>query len=207
MQPHNPNSPEQEPLAVERQQPDASKGPDVSKGYEAKDARVSGVLVFLVALSIFALVTGGLAFGFGKLLNMYIAKQDGPPSRWVHPVDVRSLGNMPSSPAMENKFSGMAGGFPTPRVQTDDGSQDVADLHTREDLLLDNYSWVDPSQGKVRIPIERAMELLAQRGLPLAPAVDHTPLLTGERAPVVAVPLTDGFARTGYEQEQAAHKR
>ena len=46
----------------------------------------------------------------------------------------------------------------------------MADLHAREDLLLNNYSWVDQAQGKVRIPIERAMELIAQRGLPVAPA-------------------------------------
>jgi hypothetical protein len=85
--------------------------------------------------------------------------------------------------------------------------QDVADLHAREDLLLNNYSWVDESQGKVRIPIERAMELLAQRGLPVAPAVDQPPLMTGDTRPVVAVPLTNGFAPTGYEQEQAeTHK-
>ncbi len=74
----------------------------------------------------------------------------------------------------------------------------------REDLLLDNYSWVDQSQGKVRIPIERAMELIAQRGLPVAPAVQQQPLMTGDSEPTVAVPLTNGFARTGYEQDQAA---
>ncbi len=65
--------------------------------------------------------------------------------------------------------------FPTPRVQTDDGNQDVADLHAREDLLLDNYTRVDGKPGEVRIPIERAMELIAQRGLPVAPAVQQAP--------------------------------
>ena len=30
--------------------------------------------------------------------------------------------------------------FPTPRLETDDGNQDTADLHAREDLLLDHYS-------------------------------------------------------------------
>ena len=59
--------------------------------------------------------------------------------------------------------------FPTPRVQTDDGNQDVADLHAREDLLLEYYTRVDGKPGTVRIPIERAMELVAQRGLPAAP--------------------------------------
>ena len=38
---------------------------DASKGYEASDVRVSGVVVFLVALIFFAVVTGVLAYGVG----------------------------------------------------------------------------------------------------------------------------------------------
>jgi hypothetical protein len=54
----------------------------------------------------------------------------------------------------------------------------------------------------VRIPIERAMELIAKQGLPVAPASNATALMTGESKPVVQVPLTSGFARTGFEQEE-----
>jgi hypothetical protein len=74
-------------------------------------------------------------------------------------------------------------------------------MHAREDLLLDHYSWIDRSSGKVRIPISRAMEILAKGGLPVAPEEQTEPLMAGDRAPVVTVPLTDGFARTGYEQQ------
>jgi hypothetical protein len=55
----------------------------------------------------------------------------------------------------------------------------------------------------VRIPIDRAIELLAQRGLPVAPATEQAPLLTGDAKPMVAAPLTTGFARTGYEHDLA----
>jgi len=116
---------------------------------------------------------------------------------------VRQLGNLPSSPELQNKIAALTQQFPTPRLQTDDGNQDITDLHLREDLLLDHYTWVDRAQGKVRIPVERAMELLAQSGLPVAPAVVQAPLMTGESKPVVRYPLTNGFARTGYEQDQA----
>ncbi len=110
---------------------------------------------------------------------------------------------MPNSPDLQNKVAELTQQFPKPRVQTDDGNQDVADLHAREDLLLENYSWVDPAHTKVRIPIERAMELIAQRGLPVAPSVQTAPAMTGESTPVIQVPLTNGFARTGFEQEEA----
>jgi hypothetical protein len=180
---------------------------DASKGYEASDVRVSGVVVFLVALTIFAVVTGLLAYGLGKVLDARMNKEDGPPNRWAKQVDVRPLGNMPSNPEMQSKLSEMTQNFPAPRVQSDDGNQDVADLHAREDLLLENYSWLGQSQGesqgKIRIPIERAMELIAQRGLPVAKSVEQAPLMTGDKRPVIAVPLTNGFARTGYELDQA----
>jgi hypothetical protein len=176
---------------------------DASLGYEPSDVRVGGIIVFLTALTIFVVVTAVLCYGIGKVLNARMNRQDGPGNKWTKTVDVRQLGNMPSSPALQNKIAELTESFPTPRLQTDEGNQDVADLHAREDLLLQNYSWVDQGQGKVRIPIERAMELIAQRGLPVAPAAEKAPLLTGDSKPAVAAPLTDGFARTGYEQEQA----
>jgi hypothetical protein len=180
---------------------------DASKGFEQTDVRVSGVIVFLTALGIFVAVTAVLSYGIGKVINARMNKEDGPRTKWAAPVDVRQLGNLPSSPELQHRMAELTQRFPTPRVQTDDGNQDVADLHAREDLLLDNYSWADQAQGKVRIPIERAMELLAQRGLPQAPVVEKAPQLTGDFEPQVALPLTSGFARTGYELDQAAAQK
>jgi hypothetical protein len=48
------------------------------------------------------------------------------------------------------------------------------------------------------------MELLAQRGLPVALLVEQEPLMTGDKQPAITIPLTSGFARTGYELDQAA---
>ncbi len=175
---------------------------DASHGYERSDVRVTGIVVFLTALSIFVAVVGALSYGIGKAIDKHMAREDGPRNKWASTVDVRQLGNMPNNPEMQNKLAEMTQQFPTPRVQTDDGNQDVADLHAREDLLLEHYSWVDQSQGKVRIPIDRAIQLLAQRGLPVAPSVAHAPLMTGDAEPTIAAPLTSGFARTAYELDQ-----
>ncbi len=177
---------------------------DASRGFEQKDVRVSGVVIFLLVLSVFAVVTAGVSYELGKWMDARMSKEDGPKNRWAQPVDVRPLGNMASSAAMEKTIGASMRSFPLPRVQADDGNQDVADLHAREDLLLENYSWADQARGKVRIPIDRAMELMAQRGLPIAVAVEQAPLMTGDEKPVVVAPLTNGFARTGYELNQAA---
>jgi len=179
---------------------------DASAGFERSDVGIPGIVVFLTALAIFVAVTGLLCYGIGKVINAHMNKEDGRTAKWTKTVDVRQLGNMPSSPELQNKMAEFTQTFPTPRVQTDDGNQDVADLHAREALLLDSYSWVNQSQGKVRIPIERAMELIAQRGLPVAPAVETAPPMTGDNVPTVTVPLTDGFAPTAFEQEEAQAK-
>jgi hypothetical protein len=54
---------------------------------------------------------------------------------------------------------------PEPRLQTDP-RQDLADLRAKEDEQLSSYGWVDKNAGVVRIPIEEAMKLTLQRGLP-----------------------------------------
>ena len=187
----------------------ASHGPkpeeiDSTLGYEQTDARATSIAVFLVSLLIFVGVCGILTAGMGHLINAWMDKEDGPTNKWATAVDVRQLGNLPNNPALQQKMAELTQQFPTPRVQTDDGNQDVADLHQREDLLLDHYSRVDGASGKVRIPIEQAMELIAQRGLPVAPApATQAELMTGDSKPTVVVPLTNGFAPTGFEQDQA----
>jgi AcrR family transcriptional regulator len=46
---------------------------------------------------------------------------------------------------------------------------DLERLRRTEDALLTSYGWVDQREGLVRIPIERAIELVAERGLPARP--------------------------------------
>ncbi|MGC9224645.1 MAG: hypothetical protein ACP5E2_12005 [Terracidiphilus sp.] len=190
--------------------PHDDRGPekiDASLGYEPSDVRVSGIIVFLVAMAIFVAVAGVLSYGIGKAINARMNKEDGPTSKWSKTADVRQLGNFPSSPELQNKMAAITQNFPTPRLQIDDGNQDVSDLHAREDLLLNHYSWIDESKGTVRIPIGRAMELLAQRGLPVAPKVQTQAPMTGDIVPTVTMPLTNGFAPTALDQEEAAGKQ
>ena len=172
---------------------------DASLGYEQTDVRVTGIIVFLTALAIFVAVTGVLCYVIGKGINAELNKEDGKNDKWTKTVDVRELGNLPNSPALQSKMAELTQQFPAPRVQTDDGNQDVADLHAREDLLLNYYTRIDGQPGKVRIPIDRAIQLVAQQGLPVAPAPQAEKLLTGDSKPTVHAPLTSGFARTAYE--------
>lgn len=188
-----------------------NKASSVREGYEVTDVSVSGVAVFIVGLFISVGVFFVLCFGIGKVINSALIKHDGPSNKWNTAGAARSkeLKNMESNPAGEQmKLQQLTQTFPTPRLQTDNGMQDVVDLHEREDLLLDHYSWVNQSQGKVRIPIERAMELIAQRGLPVEQNNGpKEPLMFGDSKPTIQAPLTDGFQRTSYEQDQTNEAR
>lgn len=54
---------------------------------------------------------------------------------------------------------------PEPRLQTHP-LKDLADLRAAEKDVLESYGWVDRGAGVVRIPVQRALELTAERGLP-----------------------------------------
>jgi hypothetical protein len=173
-----------------------NSGPESNElGYETTDVNVGGVVVFL----------GGL-LGF-KVINTALEKQDGPTDKWHQKNDIfaGALANggkredLKSNAAIQQQeLQKMTKAFPGPRLETDDGNQDIADLHAREDLLLDHYSSI-PGEKTIRIPITRAMELLAQKGLPVDSATPASQELAGDHKPVVLLPLTSGFARTGYE--------
>lgn len=177
---------------------------DASLGYESRDVRISGIVVFMASMAVFVVVTAVLCYGIGAMINSHMNKQDGPTSHWAKTANIRELGNMPSAAAEQDKVAQLMQSFPAPRLLVDDGHAEVADLHARENLLLNYYTWVDESKGRVRIPIERAMEILSQQGLPVAPSTKSAQLMTGDSRPVVTMPLTDGYAPTTFEQEQAA---
>jgi len=55
--------------------------------------------------------------------------------------------------------------FPKPNLQINPQA-DLLALRARETSELESYGWMDRKAGRVRIPIDRAMDLLVLRGLP-----------------------------------------
>jgi hypothetical protein len=183
-------------------------GPESAKlGYETTDVNAGGIAVFVGGLFGFILIFFVFCFFMGKTINSALESQDGKTDKWHQKNDIfqGALANggkredLKSNAAMQQQeLQKMTAAFPSPRLDTDDGNQATADLHAREDLLLDHYSKA-PGETGIRIPIERAMELIAQKGLPVAAAGQPAQKLAGDEALKLSVPLTSGFARTGYE--------
>jgi len=53
--------------------------------------------------------------------------------------------------------------FPSPRVQTHQ-AEELHELLAEQRQQLTRYAWADQNKTLVRIPVERAMEIIAQRG-------------------------------------------
>jgi len=69
---------------------------------------------------------------------------------------------------------------PAPRLQ-DAPERDMQALRAEEDARLSSYGWIDRTAGIGRIPIDRAIDLILERGLP---EVSAPPVATGtEPAP------------------------
>jgi hypothetical protein len=68
----------------------------------------------------------------------------------------RAAGDRPKQPSLTP---------PAPRLQNDE-FRDLAALRRAEDSRLATYGWIDRDRGVVRIPIEEAMRIVAERGIP-----------------------------------------
>ena len=73
---------------------------------------------------------------------------------------------------------------PSPRLQTQP-FKDGYLLKERQDERLDSYGWTDKASGAVHIPIDRAIDLTLERGLPARQG-------EGEARPMVAQDSSSG---------------
>lgn len=80
---------------------------------------------------------------------------------------------------------------PEPRLLTDEPAN-LRDFRAGEARQLDEYGWIDQAAGTAHIPIDRAKELLLERGLPVRAGQD-----AGE-TPAPAPPVVDRDDRPMY---------
>ena len=111
--------------------------------------------------------------------------------------------DLASNPEMEQKeFQQMTATFPNRGWTSTTATRRRPTCMRAKTCCWTTTASIPGESGTIRIPISRAMELIAQRGLPVnAQCCDFAVELAGDEKPVVQAPLTTGFARTGYELE------
>ena len=118
--------------------------PDVQ--HESTDVDVRAILLSAAGLAAITVVSGLVVW----LLFIVLTRTTDRAS---------AVRNYPLAASQDNRLP------PEPRLQTDP-RQDLRDLRDQEDAALTGYRWVDRNAGVVRIPIEQAMKLTIERGLP-----------------------------------------
>jgi hypothetical protein len=91
------------------------------------------------------------------------------------------------------RFAGDTGEYPTPRIQADPADE-LKKTKTEDLGRLNTYGWVDRKAGVAHIPVDRAIEILARKGLPTALERGVTPEKPAEKesAPDRKVPAKAG---------------
>lgn len=125
-------------------------------GYETTDANLGGTerlyaVVALFLAGVFALVW----FMFGQLKSRE-ASRDQP----LPPLAAAERAKDPRRDVNR---------FPSPRLQTTP-YVDLKAFREAEDAVLGRYAWVDEAAGLAQIPVDRAIDLIVEKGMPVPPA-------------------------------------
>ena len=125
--------------------------------FERRDIGVAGIIYFLVGLAAATILVHLLLVGLYRFLDKRAQSQE--PA--LSPMVTRAPGDTRHIPQNYPETA-----FPDPRLETDERTQ-LDSMRIAEEEKLNSYGWVDENAGTVRIPIERGMDLLVQRGLPV----------------------------------------
>jgi hypothetical protein len=124
-------------------------------GFEQEDMSSRSALYFLAGLVLVGILVYLIVFGMYRFLDSYATAHQPRMSPMVTPeADTRAV-------TPENAET-----FPQPRLEENERTQFRSFIED-QDRKLATYDWVDKDRGTVRIPIDRAMELIEQRGLPV----------------------------------------
>jgi len=126
--------------------------------FEREDLGARSILLFMLWLGVALVVLGLAVKGTSVLMEGY--ERAHQPE--VNPLKAAVGGDTRAASEADTRI------FPQPRLEVIEGEQLDKDLTSQEEEL-NSYGWVDEKAGTVHIPIERAMQLVAQRGLPVRP--------------------------------------
>lgn len=112
--------------------------------YERSDVNPTSIYIFAIAIAILIAVSIGVVIGLLTVFSSQAAESVTPLSPVV---DTQQLP-------------------PGPHLQAAP-ERDLQQLRQADEIILNSYGWVDREAGRVRIPIDQALELLLEEGLPV----------------------------------------
>ncbi len=165
-------------------EPDALGG---SPGFEREDLSPRAIIAFLIGLAVFCIIVHFAVTAMLRIADDYThahAKSKSPLVA-LNP-DTRAV-----LPSTIEKVA-------QPRLETDEATE-IYGFREKEEEELNTYGWVDQKAGIVHIPIERAMQLIAQRGLSTTPQTGEIPPSTVNMVKAAAARADHSGGSTGLE--------
>ena len=142
-------------------------------GHETTDVNIWAIGKFGIALVVITLLSVFLLIGVFQFFQTREDRQ----AKAVDPVKI----------------------FPKPQLLQDEPNN-LVQFRAVENKAIDGYGWVDQSKGVVRIPVDRAMELLVQRGIP-------TRQQPGTTASGVSMPTESGLGVAAFAKQEEPEKQ
>lgn len=109
-------------------------------GYEHRDIAIPVLIKWLIGLFVFVGVSSGIA------LFLYVS---------FVPYRPATIAPAPTQAVSEEAP-------PQPRIQADP-VQDMITFRAAEEKVLRGYAWTDKAKGRVRIPVESAIQKMAEQ--------------------------------------------
>lgn len=128
-----------------------------STAYDHSDLESRGIFVFLVGLALTVALVHVVIYGFVKAYERF------------QPQGMERTASIIEPTAQQGPMRQPTDHFPYPQVQPDPVA-DMNKFREAEELELNSAGWIDQRAGIAHIPVERAIDLVAQRGLPVRPA-------------------------------------
>src|SRR3984893_14142107 len=137
--------------------------------FERRDLPPKAILGSLFALAVFIAIVYFVVLGTYRLGNWYVESHEIPqnPMAQSADADIRSINPATARARISKNFS-------PPLLETNERIE-INDFRLQEEQKLHSYGWVDQPGGTVRLPIDRAMDLIAQRGLNTTPRTGTVP--------------------------------
>jgi hypothetical protein len=139
-------------------------GQNEEMDFEREDLGAKPIFTFLLSLTIGCVLVAVVLRGLYSYLDTYEGRHQ----------PVQNPLALPTTADTRIVEQGDIKKFPQPRLETDETTE-INNFRMQQEQTLNSYGWVDQSAGVARIPIDRAMALLAQRGLPTRPQAGVVP--------------------------------
>jgi hypothetical protein len=135
--------------------------------YEREDLASKGVFAFMIGLAVTGVIVYFIVVGMYHFLDDYEKRQmtSASPLAASQPqADIHYIPYDPGKDSVAQSFKNNG----APMLEINERGQ-LRDFLTKQEDQLNSYGWIDEKDGVAHIPIERAMELMVERGIPVYP--------------------------------------